>query len=276
MHMLRAGDVDMPALGFGTWRLRGRQAQEMVEAALEIGYRHVDTACIYRNEAEVGAGLRAAGLPREAVFLTTKIWCDSFRQGALQRAADASLKRLGLEQADLFLLHWPVASVPLAESLAALNEVRRRGMARAIGVSNFPSALIEEAQRLSEAPLATDQVEYHPYLSQRTVLQACRRRGMVLTAYSPLAQGGVLGDPVLSEIGRMHGKTAGQVALRWLIQQEGVAAIPRTSSRERAAENLDIFDFALSPAEMARIHALARPDGRTIDELDPAFAWDAG
>jgi diketogulonate reductase-like aldo/keto reductase len=274
MHTVRAGDVDMPALGFGTWQLRGRQAQEMVEAALEIGYRHIDTAFIYRNEAEVGAGLRAAAAPRDEVFLTTKIWRDSFSDGALQRAAEASLKRLGVEHVDLLLLHWPVSGVPLAETMAALNEVRRRGLTRAIGVSNFPSALIEQAAGLSEAPLATDQVEYHPRLSQRSVLDTCRRHGMALTAYSPLAQGTILKDPVLAGIGAVHGKSVGQVALRWLVQQDGVAAIPKSASRDRARENFEIFDFALSDQEMARVHALARPGGRTIDELEPAFSWD--
>lgn len=273
MHTVRAGELDMPALGLGTMMLKGAAGQEMIETALQIGYRHLDTAYIYRNEAEVGAAMRASGLARSEIFLTTKIWRDFFHDGELQRQARASLERLGVDQVDLLLLHWPVSAVPLAETIAALNEVKREGLTRAIGVSNFPSALIEQAAALAESPLAADQIEYHPYLSQRAVLRTCRRHGMALTAYSPLAQGVLLDDPVLSAIAATHRRTTSQIALRWLVQQEGVAAIPRTSSPARAKENLEVFDFSLSDQEMAALHGLDRGH-RTYDELEPAFAWD--
>lgn len=270
---LRAGDVAMPVIGLGTWQLEGGAAQAMVEKALELGYRHIDTAQAYRNEQDVGAALAATGTPRDQIFLTTKVWVDQFAQGDLQRSVEASLKRLRVPRVDLLLLHWPKPKPALAETLAALNDVHARGLTRAIGLSNFPSALMAKAQTASEAPIATNQVEYHPYLSQKTLIAKARAMGSTITAWSPLAQGKVATDPVLVEIGEAHGKTPGQVTLRWQVQQ-GVATIPRTSNPARLAENFDIFDFALSDAEMARIFALARPDGRLGNWLDPAFAWD--
>jgi diketogulonate reductase-like aldo/keto reductase len=270
---VRSGDVLIPALGFGTWQLDNGTAQPLVEQALEIGYRHIDTAQIYRNERDVGAGVAASGIKRDDVFLTTKVWIDHFADGDLQRSAEKSLEKLGVDHVDLLLLHWPKPEVPLAQTLAALNEVKDRGLTRAIGLSNFPSALLAEAQTLSKAPIATDQVEYHPYLSQKTLIAAARAAGTSITAWSPLAQGKVSDDPVLIAIGQAHGKTPGQVTLRWLIQQ-GVIAIPRTKTPARIAENFDILDFELSEAEMASVFALARPDGRLGNWLDAAYSWD--
>jgi diketogulonate reductase-like aldo/keto reductase len=270
---VNAGGVEIPVLGFGTWQLQGEQARRLTARALELGYRHIDTASIYGNEREVGEGLRDSGVARKEVFLTTKIWNDAHRRPDLLRAAEESLGWLGVDHVDLLLLHWPVADVPLSESLGALNEVKARGWTRSIGVSNFTARLLAEAVEVSEAPLATNQVEYHPYLSQRTLLKALRRHGVSLTAYSPLAHGRVLDDPVLRAIGARHGKSVGQVALRWLVQQDGVIAIPKTASAERAAENLAIFDFRLSSEEMDQVSALSRPDGRVID---PGWSpdWD--
>jgi len=270
---IRSGDVLMPALGFGTWQLDNGTAVPLVEKALEVGYRHIDTAQIYRNERDVGAAIRNSGVRRDEIFLTTKVWIDHFADGDLQRSAEKSLEKLGVDHVDLLLLHWPKPDVPLAETLKALNEVRSRGLTRAIGLSNFPSALLEEAVQLSEAPIATDQVEYHPYLSLKTLITKAHALGTSITAWSPLAQGKVAQDPTLIEIGRAHGKTPGQVTLRWLIQQ-GVIAIPRTSNPARIAENFDILDFSLTDEEMTRIHGLARPDGRLGDWLDKAYAWD--
>jgi len=271
---VRSGDVLIPALGFGTWQLENGTATPLVEKALEVGYRHIDTAQIYGNERDVGAGIRNSGIKRDEIFLTTKVWIDKFADGDLQRSAEKSLERLGLDHVDLLLLHWPKPDVPLAETIKALNEVRSRGWTRAIGVSNFPSAQLEEAAKLSEAPIATDQVEYHPYLSLKTLKAKADELGTSITAWSPLAQGKVASDPTLVEIGRAHGKTPGQVTLRWIIQQ-GVIAIPRTSNPQRIEENFDILDFTLTDDEMARIHALARPDGRLGDWLDKAYRWDA-
>ena len=275
MHRVAANGADIPALGFGTWELRGATAQRLVEAALAIGYRHLDTAQMYGNEAEVGAGLRASGLGRDEVFLTTKIWPDRFRAGDLERSVDESLARLRLDAVDLLLLHWPSREVPLAETMAALNRVHAAGKARHVGVSNFTAAMIEQAVKLSPAPLATNQVEYHPMLSQRAVLQGCRAHGMALTAYCPLARGRVFKDATLRRIGETHGRGAGQIALRWLVQQEGVVAIPRSSSEEHARSNFAIFDFALSEAEMAEITAVGAPAGRVVNVAGVAPKWDA-
>jgi 2,5-diketo-D-gluconate reductase B len=265
--------VRLPALGLGTFRLDGRTAERMVGYALAIGYRHIDTAQMYGNEAEVGAAIAACGVPRDEIWLTTKIWPDRFRDGELQRAAEESVRRLGTEP-DLLLLHWPNPAVPRAETIAALNDARRRGLTRHIGISNSPTALICESVALSEAPLLVNQVEYHPYLRQRAVLEELRRHGMALTAYSPVAQGKVFSDATLARIGAAHGKNPGQVALRWLLQQDGVSAIPRSSREAHAKANFEIFDFALSAAEMAEIAALARPNGRIVDPAGFAPAWD--
>ena len=264
--------IRIPALGLGTFRLDGRTARRMVAYALEIGYRHIDTAQMYGNEAEVGAALAHCGVARDEVWLTTKIWPDNFRAADLQRAAGESVRRLGTEP-DLLLLHWPNPRVPLRETIGALNEVRRQGLARHIGISNSPTALIRDSVALSEAPLLVNQVEYHPYLSQHAVLEEVRAQGMALTAYSPLAQGKVFSDRTLAQIGERHGKTPGQVTLRWLLQQDGVSAIPRSSREAHAAANLAIFDFALSAEEMAEIFTLARPRGRLVNP-GSAPNWD--
>jgi diketogulonate reductase-like aldo/keto reductase len=274
MRNVTAAGVAIPALGFGTWQLKADEAQRMVEAALEIGYRHIDTAFIYENEAAVGAGIRASGVARDQIFLTTKVWVDSFAEGDLQKAARGSMERLGVGPVDLLLLHWPKARPPLSETIGALNDARAQGFTRNIGLSNFPSAIWREAQRLSEAPLVTNQVEYHPYLSQRTLLRTAAELGSSLTAWSPLAQGKIAHEPVLGEIGERHGKTPGQVTLRWILQQD-VVAIPRTAKESRARENFGIFDFELSAEEMEQISALGSPQGRLGDWLDAAFQWDA-
>jgi 2,5-diketo-D-gluconate reductase B len=272
LHVTAHG-ATIPALGFGTFRLEGPSAERMVGAALAIGYRHVDTAQMYGNEAEVGSAIAGSAVPRDRIWLTTKIWPDNFRDGALQRAAEQSVRRLRTEP-DLLLLHWPNPGVPLAETIRALNEVRREGLTRHIGISNCTTALIRESVALSEAPLVVNQVEYHPYLSQRLVLDELRRHGMALIAYSPVAQGKVFQDATLQRIAGRHGKNPGQVALRWLIQQDGVAAIPRSSREDNARANFAIFDFQLSDAEMAEIAGLARPDGRLVNPAGFAPAWD--
>lgn len=266
----------IPLLGFGTWMLEPDDARRMVAEALRIGYRHIDTAWIYRNEKAVGDGIRDAvadgHVAREDIWLTTKIWVDHFERDALLRQAEESAASLGFTP-DLLLLHWPKPEPSFEETLGALNEAKDRGLTRSIGLSNFPSAEFRQAQSLSTARLITNQVEYHPYLKLSTSKATARELGSSITAWSPLAQGKVADDPTLQEIARAHGKTPGQVTLRWLTQQE-VIAIPRTAKESRAAENFDIFDFELSAEEMDRIQALARPDGRLGDWIDPAFQWD--
>lgn len=275
MHLVEANGARIPAIGLGTWELRGPAAQRLVEAALAIGYRHLDTAQMYGNEAEVGAGLRASGLPRDAVFVTTKIWPDHFAAGAFERAVDDSLARLGLDAVDLLLLHWPSRTVPLAETIAALGQVHAAGRARHVGISNFTAAMIDEAVRLSHVPLVTNQVEYHPFVTQRAVTGRCRAHGLSLTAYCPLARGRVFRDATLARIGGAHGKSGGHVALRWLVQQPGVIAIPRSSSEKNIAANLALDDFSLSEAEMDEITALGSPAGRIVSVGSVAPVWDA-
>lgn len=274
MQTVTVGDVSIPTLGFGTWQLEPADARRMVEAALEIGYRHVDTAWIYKNEAAVGEAIRASGLPRNEVFLTTKVWVDFFKDGELQRAAEGSVERLGVGPVDLLLLHWPKPDPTIEETVRALNEVKAQGLARSIGLSNFPSAEWRRAQAASDALLVTNQVEHHPYLPVDTLKKTAAELGSSVTAWSPLAQGKIADDPVLKRIAAAHGKTPGQVTLRWLVQQ-GVIAIPRTAKESRAKENFDLWDFALSAEEVRMIDALGSPQGRIGDWLDPAFRWDA-
>jgi diketogulonate reductase-like aldo/keto reductase len=267
-----ASGVEIPLLGFGTWQLEPADARRMVAEAIRIGYRHIDTAFIYKNEEAVGQGIADSGVARDDLFVTTKIWVDNFHDGDLQTQAEESAGRLGLTP-DLLLLHWPKQKPPLEETIRALNDARAQGFTRNIGLSNFPSAQFREAATRSEAPLITNQVEYHPFLSQKTLIATAAELGSSITAWSPLAQGKIADEPVILDIAKAHGKTAGQVTLRWLIQQS-VIAIPRTTKESRARENFDVFGFTLSDDDMARIHALARPDGRIGDWLDAAFQWD--
>lgn len=263
---------EIPQLGFGTWQLKGDDARRMVGSALSQGYRHIDTAFIYENETEVGQGIKDAGIAREDFFLTTKIWVTNLTRDALLKQAEESAARLG-STPDLLLLHWPKPEPELAQTIAALNEAKERGLTRAIGLSNYPSALWQTAQDLSAAKLVTNQVEYHPLLTINALKAKAAALGTSLTAWSPLARGKVLDEPVVLEIAKKYGKTAGQVTLRWITQQ-GLIAIPKTASEARAAENLAIFDFTLTDEEIARIAALAN-GFRVGDHLDPAFRWDA-
>jgi 2,5-diketo-D-gluconate reductase B len=262
--VVEANGARIPLLGLGTWQLRGRACARVVEQALRLGYRHIDTAEIYDNEAAVGEGLHASGVKRSEVFVTTKIWPAHFAPRELERAARECLVRLRLSEVDLLLLHWPNPQIPLAETLGALCKVKRDGLARHIGVSNFTVALIEQALHAASEPLVCDQVECHPFLDQSKVIAACREHGMAVIAYSPIAQGNARNDQVLARVGAAHKKTAAQVCLRFLVQQH-IVVIPRTSKVERLAENAAIFDFALSEAEMAEIAGLAHREGRLLE-----------
>jgi 2,5-diketo-D-gluconate reductase B len=271
--MVHANGADIPAIGFGTWQLTGVECERAVDAALKAGYRHIDTAQAYDNESEVGKAVKGSHVPRDEIFITTKVWFDRARDGDLQRSVEESLERLGLDHVDLILLHWPNMEVPLDETMQALGDVAERGLARHIGVSNFTVDLLRAAARHAGRPIVANQVEYHPYLDQRPVLAECRRNGVAMTAYSPIARGRVFDDPVISEIADRHGKTPGQVAIRWLIQQDGVIAIPRSSNPDHIAANNDVHDFKLDMEEMNRISELAEPGGRMVD---PEWApeWD--
>ncbi len=264
-------DVEIPLLGFGTWQLEPNDARRMVAEALRIGYRHIDTAWIYKNEKAVGEGIRDSGLAREDFFLTTKIWVDHFDHDGLLRQAQESADSLGTVP-DLLLLHWPKAEPTFEETLGALNAAKDAGLTKSIGLSNFPSKEFRQAQGLSKAKLITNQVEHHPYLGIDQLVATAADLGSSITAWSPLAQGKIVDDATISDIAKAHGKTNGQVTLRWLIQNR-IIAIPRTTKESRARENFDIFDFELSSEEVQRLNALDRAE-RIGDWLDPTFKWD--
>tara|TARA_B100000029_G_scaffold64412_2_gene57672 strand:+ start:879 stop:1703 length:825 start_codon:yes stop_codon:yes gene_type:complete len=264
---------EVPALGLGTYSLRGSRAVEIVTAALDMGYRHIDTARMYGNEREVGQAVHHSTVDRSDVFITTKIWPDDLAYSNVLSCADDSLRNLNTDYVDLLLVHWPSKSIPLSETLPAFEQVRKAGKARLIGVSNFNTAMMAEAVEQHGVDIACNQVEYHPLMSQRRVLDRVRDYGMMLTAYKPIAEGQVLQEPILNRIGDQHGKTAAQVSLRWLIQQQAVAAIPKTGNVDRCRENLEIFDFSLTTEEMDEISTLQARNLRLLDvSLGPV--WD--
>ena len=263
--------VTVPALGFGTWLITGAAAEEGVRDALEIGYRQIDTARAYENEREVGRGIAGSGVPREEIWLTTKVPREDAEPDRVRASAEASLRDLGTEYVDLLLLHWPNEDVPVERTLEAMSALQQEGKVRHLGLSNFPAGMLREA--LDLAPVLCDQVEYHPLLDQSRLLELAAERDVIITAYSPLAHGEVLAEPTLQRIGEAHGKSPGQVALRWLLDQPRVSPIPKASSHERRVENFDVLDFALTDDDHEAIAAL-RKDVRTAD---PSWGpdWDA-
>lgn len=273
MRYISLSNIDIPALGFGTWQMSGEECQSAVEQAIHTGYRHIDTAQIYENEEEVGQAIAHSGIARDNIFLTTKIWMDRVRDGDLQKSMKESLDRLKTDYVDLTLIHWPVEDVPFEETMQALEEVQKHGQTRLIGVSNFTRDQMREVVEELGCNIVNNQVEYHPYLSQRPVLDYIEERAMFLTAYSPLARGKVFEDSTLKTLAQKYDKNPGQITLRWLIQQDRVAAIPKASKSEHLVNNFDIFDFELSDEDMAQIHGLASEDGRLIDP-DWAPEWD--
>lgn len=274
MHNVTTNGATIPTLGLGTFRMPGEDVLRIVPYALKAGFRHVDTAQIYGSEAEVGEAIATSGIQRGDIFLTTKVWVDNYKHDAFIASVDESLAKLKTDYVDLLLLHWPNEAVSLAEQIGALNEVAKAGKVRHIGVSNFNTALMKEAQALSELPLVTNQIEYHPYLSQRTVIEAADAAGMSITGYYAMADGKVFSDAVLKDIAAAHGKSIAQVVLRWLVQQDNVIALSKTVSEARIRENLTIFDFALTEPEMHAIHALAEPAGRIVSPDGLAPQWD--
>lgn len=266
-----AAGLEIPRLGFGTFLLDGDDAYRSVRTALETGYRHVDTAQGYRNEAEVGRALADSEVDRDDVFVTTKLTPSNAAAPEVRRSTEESLRQLGADRVDLLLLHWPAEHVaPLEETLEAMSAVRDDGLTRAIGVSNFPSAMLRRAYEL--APIVTDQVEHHPFLAVGPIERVLEDHGGFLTAYSPIAKGEVLADPTLNEIGDAHGVSAIQVTLRWMLQRPAVVAIPKSGTEERIRANLDVFGFELTEQEMARIDGIDR--GYRIVDPDGAPDWD--
>ena len=271
-----ANGAQIPALGFGTWPLKDEECIAAVSAALDAGYRHIDTAAMYQNEREVGEAIGNHAVPRDEIFLTSKVWRSDLEHGALIGSTEASLEHLRVDQVDLLLIHWPSSEISIAEQVGNLCDAKRRGLARHIGISNFPSLMIDEAVAAAGAAgerLVANQVEYHPFLGQSAVLAACRNHGLALTAYSPIARGKVSDSPVIQAIASDKGRSETQIALRWLIQQPGVAAIPKSADPARIRANMAIADFVLTDAEMARVSALGSRDGRTGD-FDWSPDWD--
>ena len=255
---VKSNGAEIPSIGFGTWELRGQVAFRAVSAALDAGYRHIDTAAMYGNEAEVGKAVRLHAAARADIFITTKVWPSEAGDGPFQRSAEASLKRLDIDMIDLLLIHWPSPSVPIKEQIHTLCDARRRGLTRHIGISNFAAELVEQAVSFADAPLVTNQIEHNPWVDQNTTIMACARHGLSVTSHSPLGKARRLTDPVIADIARAKGATPAQVVLRWHMLQPMNIAIPRSSNPARIRENIGIFDFELSSEEMRSISSLAR------------------
>lgn len=273
MLTVNAHGAAIPALGFGVFRMSDAEVETVVPAALEAGFRHFDTAQIYRNEAALGRALQAAGARRDELFLTTKVWVDRYSPDRFAASVDESLDKLKVDRVDLLLLHWPADQVAIADQIEMLNAVQAAGKTRFIGVSNQNIAQLRLSVTRSAAPIVTNQIEVHPYLDQRAMAEAAKAAGVAITAYYAMADGAVPRDPELQRIGAKYGKNAAQVALRWLVQQ-GFVALSKTARPERVAENIAIFDFTLDDGDMAAIAGLARPDGRLVSPAGLAPAWD--
>jgi diketogulonate reductase-like aldo/keto reductase len=262
--------VSMPWLGIGTWQsAAGREAEQAVAWALELGYRHIDTAALYGNEADVGRALRASGIPRDQVFVTTKVWNDDLRQRRVREAFELSLKKLGLDRVDLYLVHWPVPGAYI-EAWRVLEDLLAEGRTRAIGVSNFLVPQLEILLSKARVVPAVNQVEWHPWLQQPALAEFCREHRIVFQAWSPLMQGRVGEEPALIRIGRPHGKSPAQVAIRWGLQRQ-VVIIPKSVRRERIAENAGVFDFELSAEEISAIDRCDRNQRLGADPADFHF-----
>ena len=246
---------DIPPIGLGVWQAEDGDEVTAVEHALRSGYRHIDTAAIYKNEEGVGEGIRRSGVPRGDIFLTTKLWNDDIRAGRAREALETSLRKLGTDYVDLYLLHWPVDGG--IDAYREMERMQAEGLCRAIGVSNYMPEHLEDLRAKTSVTPAVNQVELHPYHQAQDVQDYCREAGIVVTAWSPLMQGEFLKEPLFAELGKPYGKTAAQVLLRWFVQK-GINVIPKSVTPSRITENHDVFDFALSDGEMARIDGLDR------------------
>lgn len=263
------GDT-IPALGFGTWQLNGSECRRALGCALETGYRHIDTAQAYENEAEVGESLATSGIPRDKIFLTTKIWFSHLDEQGLKDSFQKSLEKLKTDYVDLLLIHWYSKQTPVSETLAAMNDLLVNGQVKQVGVSNFTVPKLEEAVNASDSHLFANQIEFHPFLTQEPIRNWCLANDVLLTAYSPLARGKVMENGVLKALAESYGKTPIQITLRWMMQQPKLVAIPKSATPEHIKANFDIFDFNLTPEEMKQIDGLNR--GERL--INPDFAPD--
>jgi diketogulonate reductase-like aldo/keto reductase len=261
------GGIEIPALGLGTWQLKGKQCTEVVQLALQLGYTHIDTAEIYGNQKEIGNAI--AGFDRKELFLVSKAWLNHLRFDDVLKACNSTLRDLGTDYLDLYLIHWPNKKVPVQETLKAMLQLKKDGKIRAIGVSNFSILDLHEAEQTG-AVIATDQIEMHPLLQQKTLWHYCSLRKIPVTAYSPIARGLVLKNETIQKIAEKHGKTAAQVSLKWLLQK-GAIVIPKASSREHLQQNLDVFDWRLSGKEVAEVDAIKK-EKRVVSPLLPRIA----
>jgi 2,5-diketo-D-gluconate reductase B len=272
MDLITTRGLRMPKLGLGTFRLKGDECREAVERALSLGYRHVDTAEMYGNETEVGAAIAGARLPRDDIHLTTKVWWEHLTPDGIRAALDTSLTKLQTDHVDLYMIHWPTPTMDLPAALATLVQLQEEGLVRSIGVCNFPVALLKQAVEEIGAPVAVNQIEYHVLLGQSAVVDYARAHDVAVTAYCPIAQGKLAGHEELGVIARKHGATAAQVALKWLVDQDGVAAIPKAARRESQVANLEAMKLELDDADRAAIAQLPK----TQRMVNPGFApvWD--
>jgi 2,5-diketo-D-gluconate reductase B len=272
MESINTQGISLPRLGLGTFRMQGDVCRAAVESALALGYRHIDTAEMYGNEDAIGAAIAAARLPRADLHVTTKVWNENLAPDAIRRAFDASLKKLKLDQVDLYLVHWPAKNMFLPAMFETLMKLKQEGRTRAIGVANFNIALLKTVVEQIKAPIACNQVEYHVMLDQTPLRRYMAAKSIPLVAYCPLAQGRAASDPTLAAIGRKHGATAAQVALKWLLDQDNVAAIPKASRSESQKSNLDALHVGLDDEDRQAIAGLPK-DRRCVN---PGFApaWD--
>jgi 2,5-diketo-D-gluconate reductase B len=272
MDHLQTQGISLPRLGLGTFRMQGEVCRAAVESALALGYRHIDTAEMYGNEDAIGAAIASSGVARGNLHITTKVWNENLAPDAIRRAFDASLRKLRLDHVDLYLVHWPAKSMNLPAMFETLIKLKQEGRTRAIGVANFNIALLKTVVEQIKAPVACNQVEYHVLLDQTAVRNYLAAKSIPLVAYCPLAQGRAASDETLVAIGRKHGASAAQIALKWLLDQDGVAAIPKASRAESQQANLDALHIGLDDEDRAAIAGLAK--NRRF--VNPGFApeWD--
>ncbi len=273
MKYLNIENSQIPVLGFGTWRLEGFECSSMVNLALDIGYRHIDTAQAYGNEEAVGIGLKNNSVKREDIFLTTKIDSLTLAPKNILSSFEESLKKLQTDYVDLLLIHWPNPKYDLRETLDVLQKIKSENKAKHIGVSNFTCALMEEAQAITDGNVVCNQVEYHPLLSQKSVIKTAKDKNIFLTAYCPLARGAVFKNELLNDLAKKYNKSVAQISLRWLIQQDNICAVPKTATLANARANFDIFDFEIEDDDMSKIFTIGTPAGRIVNK-DFAPKWD--
>lgn len=264
--------VDVPEIGLGTHRLIGREGANTIKLALNLGYRHIDTAQSYKNEREVGEAIKRSHIDREEIFLTTKVWHTHLEKKDVLKIAEDSLRELDTPYVDLLLIHWPNPNVDIEKTMEAFLSLRDQGKALNIGVANFPMKLLKEVNEELAAPIFCNQVEYHPFLSQFDLLDYTAEYDILFTSYCPLAQAKVMDDPLLQELGEKYGKSPAQIALRWLIEQEQVVAIPKASTEEHLKENIDIFDFVLEDDDFYAIDDIDKSTRITNPDFAPK--WD--